>query len=681
MKSLKFWLILLIFATTVVAPAPGIFGHDNTLPSNSTTNAVNSTEVKTNGFITQPPANPNLNASAFVNRTITIKVSARTLVEDAMSLTIHDNKTKISYFNYTIPTFYQKHVDLAKFYVQYGSDVGILNANNTRTPYVLQGSELTTYFIPVMNGTKPADINNSKVYIHATLGTPDFFTWSAYNGEQRGTIKLPVRPLFFNLNVSAEAGIRLEGQNDKFSSDSVGQYQYTASNLVWRNLDYVKINATHKLVSGIDYALVIFDSTSPTQPKQGTTTPITYPSIDRTVRIDPFGKVYVAELITIKHIGAPLDPNRTGGYKKLYGVKGTTLFIPNNAVVTQVSDKLGSLNLGARNASTGYPDLKASAISGFNSLSVVFRDQLFGGDSYTFSVFYQFDSNKVITTSSSGLTLNTSLSSLFNATVERFTSTYKLPTSATLFSTTFDPVSQQAVFQVDVKTARPPLSLFRNVDFVIRGYNVSQFDNRDFQITFGYNRVALLLPILNLFFIFLVLILAYIGLYQLNKKWNEFSQTEGLVEETVIDVSREKIPVKELENFYNVFIEVKATTDRIDFIKQSVKKGKMKKREYNATMKSLNKKLKNLNEQLNAAVRASQPIGPKYKNLVNKVMDAHFNQLDVRTSMEKNEAKYLKKEIPKTVYMRLNSQYTEDIDKLEKVISKNMAEMNLLLTV
>ncbi len=664
---------MVIFVALLATPVPGTVGKNGFADGGSDVSDVHAQLAR------HPPVNESIYAETAVNRTVTIKTSGRVVVEDKITVSLVDNGTFLYSINYSLPTVFQKFVEHSKFFVQYEDDIDIDDANNSRTPEVFVGKELTTYTIPVDNDTLPVSNNTvSSIHVLAIHEAADLISWSLHEFEQRGTFVAPIRPLLMNLNVTtAEAFVVFETTGNVFSPDSTGNYQYRNTQLEYKNLTYAYFDPYSGATPDLDFATVIFDSTTQQEAGDTVVVPSVFEQISRYVRFDPWGRVYVTETFTVRHTGAPLDPERPS-YRRQYSLGGILVGVPNEAVVTDVYDNYGRLNLNKRNESTGYPEVFAAEIEGFKAVEVTFRNEIFGGEKYTFTVTYRFEAEKLVTVDGSTYTMNATVASVFNSTVENMEVVYQLPEGAKFKDQTYYPKTSKSLMNVDIRDSRYTLSMFRHVELVYRGRNVTEFDNRQFQIVFEYSRVYALTSIINYFVWTLVVIGGTMGLlygYTLLRRKLKIADLEEIDE-----VKAENIPVAELEEFYNVYTEVRTITDRIYDYEQKYSRGKLSKKEYTATVKNLRRRLKGLTQRLDKAVRVGNTLPQKYSKLINNVMLAHQRLADIRSSIEKNNRKYLRKEIPKETYMRLNFDYTAEMEKQTSIINRNLTEITRLTT-
>ncbi len=657
----------------MATPVPGTFGKADHSEEALPTSMLEPMALK------HPPLNPNIEAQATINRTVTIKDSARVVLEDKIVVGPMSNTTALYSLNYSIPSSFQKFVEKTKFYVQYGDDVGLTSANNTRQAEVFVGKEITTYTIPVTNSSGfPATNDTGFIYAQTYLETTaDIHTWKLVNTEQQGSFVSPIRPLMQNLNVTtADAYIILETSNNKFNGNSTGNYAYGEKTLSYLGFVYDDFDPYQGLTKDVDYAIIVFDSFSSQESGGRVVVPNIYENIQRKVRFDPYGRVYVTETFTVLHTGAPVDLTRQV-YTEQYGLGGAVLFIENDAVITDVFDQFGKLNLRERNESNGYPTVQSARIEGFKALTVNFRTTIFGGETYTFTVTYRYEAGRIISFEGNEYTLNTSLSSLFNSTVKNMEVVYQLPEGATFLDQNYSPKSQKSSMDVDITTGRYTFSLFRHVEVVYQGTNLLPTDNVKFELKFRYSRVFVLTSIINYFVWSIILmggILALgIGIQSIQNK----IRVKDL--EVVEETASENIPIAELEEFYNVFTEVRTTMDRLHDLTQKYRKGKVSRKQYDSTIATLRRKLKPLNQRLDKAVRVAQELPQKYRKLVDEIMLAHQRLADTRSAVDQNDKKYLRKEIPKDTYLRLSKEYTDQLNELEGTINRNLTEITRLI--
>lgn len=678
---MKLSIVFILLLFTIAAPAPGVSGSQNSSDAtllNSQSAASANSNVK--GLDHHPVANSAINASAAVNRTVTVKTNAQIILQDDISVTIKDNLTKIYAVNYTIPTAYAKYVIEEHIYVKHESFIDIENDSYVAAAEVFQGLEATTYQIDVTNHTTdefnvetttPLDINSSVLKIRIVLRAADAITWKIHDEDQRGIFIAPVRGLLSNIRAQSVVKIALEGTNNVFSAESTGAYSSVDNTLSFTALVADTFDPVAGLEKDVDYITVVFDSTNPQEEVPVVTVPSRFIDLQRTVRIDPYGTVFVTEEFTVLHTGA-VRPENPASYRQSYGIQGVQVAVDTTATVTDVYDSMGSLNLKRRNSTTDFPLFQTTQDANHKIVEVFFRNVIFGGDTYTFDVTYQYPASAIISHKGSLYTLNTTLFSRFNDTVDNMEVVFQLPERASFVDQTFLLQSTDAVVNIQTQKSRFTLSFFQHIELVYDAQNVRGLDNNEFQIVFKYNQLYAFTSIVNYFILSLLGITLFVGAaYLLGKVTTKKSRD--------IEVQREKIPVNELTSFLNAFTDYHDSLRRLEDMIVKRQKGKMSKREFDASRDIINTRVNKLNADLDKAVKASRTIPQKYRTMVEKIMLASTRQQDLRSSIKKNARDFKNKAINKEIYLKINADYREQIKKLESQINRGMTEISELI--
>ncbi len=664
----KFGKIIFIFAllaAMLAAPVPGLNGQ------NTSDGSASLQDITLSGVVDHPPKVEGLNATAFVNRTVAIRINSEIVLQDDITVTIKDNKTSIGMINYTIPTVFQKDVQSVRVWVQYSSFLDIQNQDFRRGFEVYKGLEATTYYIDVSNNSKPITDNvTKKIYIRTELTAVNHIRFSLDEFEQRAEFITPVTPLLSNINTTGRVEIGLESQQDRFSSDSTGDYQLNNNSLIYNNLESNGYDRDKGLVEDVDYATVVFKSTTDFEAGGfSITIPFVFEQVNRRVIIDPYGYVYVREEVTLRHLGAP-KPKNSPSYIRSFGIGGTQLSVPGSATVTNVYDVEGSLNLKDRDTDTGFPKTDSLPDGSFKGLKIAFRNTIYGGEKYTFIVEYRFSTADVIVIGSNDrMTFNTTMMSRFNTTVSDFSTTFEFPEGARFLGENFKSTNPFTTYEFSVKTDRNSFSLFRHPEFTIRATNFTSFDNNEFNIFFDYNRIWVVTPILSYTIVTLILLLAYAG----------FASKYGGRSSKKIEIVKEKIPVKELEDFHRVFVDYQSASNTLEKLRQDRRTKKINKREYDEQTKAVNKRLKALNIELGKVVKNAEGIPHKYFKLIQNTMNT-FNKLqNTYVSIRENRKNYREKKITKSVYQNMAEEYLDQIDDLQAKVDRNLTSIEELI--
>jgi hypothetical protein len=679
---------LLTFASIVtimlVTPVPGFNGErTNTeiyTPAdfNSESGSLDPSQAITSHPL---PSNVDLNITAAVNRTITIERTSYVSLLDQITLSIESNETALYFLNYTLPTKFTQHVVKEKFYIKYGvSPIDLEITNNSRSFTKFVGQDATTYRIDVRNGSLPIyQANTSSMIMTFRMTAINIIDFSLREtqlvSEQRGQFITPVSIFFNNVKTNGVTNVVFQTDHDQFSPQSTGPVQHTVSRLTYPNLLSEKgYDPDIGMQEDVDYATAIFDSTTPEE-APNVVIPFKYKNLQRTIQIDPFGKIYVTETITVTHDGAGRSTINPAS-KRSYGIGGAIVSTHSSAVYTDVYDSQGSLNLAARNETTGYPFTRTTLDQGFRALEVVFRNVVYGGEDYTFTVKYHFITEEFISTKSidgqNQLEFNTTLFSRFNATVDNMETTIKLPEFARFMSQNYEGQTNKGVVEFSVGRSRNTYSLFQHIEIHIKGTNITEFDNLGFQLMFRYNQANLGMPVLNYFIIFLSIFAAYVA-------FRTYVVLPRSVKVKKRGVSDERIPVKELENFYTLYNEYLSASMRIEDIREKRLKKKLTQQDYELQLTSIKKRVKELNTKLDLAIQDTDKLQQKYKAIVQKIMLADNRVNNIRENIRKNNRSYRNKEINKEIYLRMNSDLRDEIQKNNTQIQRHLTEIAELI--
>ena len=660
----KIILIFALLAAMTAAPAPGFNGHQTSDPDIKHATTLD-------GVSDHPPILDGINATAKINRTVGVRINSQVEVQDDITVTIKDNVTTLWQINMTIPSIFMKNVQSVKTWVQYSSFLDIQRSENQREFEMYQGAQGTTFYIDVTNDTIPITDNiTSKIYVRAQFIAINSITFSLDGFEQRGEFIAPISSYISNIPSSGKTEVGLTSQHDRISGDTTGDYQINNNSAIFAEFFNGNYDRDVGMQAGKDYSNVVFKSTTNLQEGGfSVTIPFIYKNVERKVIIDPYGYVYVREHITLLHLGAP-KPKDSPSYLRSFGIAGSQITVPGSATVTDVYDSEGSLNHKDRETNTGYPKVNNLPDNSFKGLSVKFRNTIYGGEEYSFYVEYRFSTTStVFITSGDNMMLNATLFSHFNGTVSNFNVNFEFPEGATFVGTNFEQKNRLTEYTFSSGTARHAFSIFRHPEFTVSAVNFTEFDNNDFNIFFTYNRAWVLTPILSYTVATIIVIFAYAG----------FAIKYGGRSSKKVDIIKEKIPLKELEDFHRVFTDYQSASSTLEKLKQDRRAKKINKREFDEQTKSVNKRLKNLNIELEKVVANAKDIPHKYFSLIQNTMNT-FNKLqNTFGSLRENRKNYREKKITKGVYQNMVEEYNNTISDLQAKVDRNLTSIEELI--
>ena len=609
-----------------------------------------------------------INATADVNRSITVRLNALVVIEDEIEIKINDNKTSLAVLNYSIPSAFQKNVKKIDFFVKYTSFLNIIQSNNSRTFETFVGLAATTYFLDVKNGSLPIT-ETSRIFILARFYAFNHITFSLNGNLQRGTFLAPLRAHIANMNTNTFVYTQFEGSTDVISSDSSSSAALSANRITYSSLVSTGYDPDEGIKEDLDYFIIVFDSAANPDSSSTSTIPYSYENIQRTVKIDPYGWVYVTEIVTLVHHGAP-KPQNAPNFVHTHAIRSTLLSVPLEATITSAFDEYGGLNHDARNQTNNYPLSSFTLDNGYEAIEVSFRNPIYGGEKYSFTFNYRFNSESKIFVEDGMLRLDTNLFSRYNGTITNLDVTYQLPVGASFVRHTFSQSTTSSIIIYEVTTNRASFfNPFSRVQFNVKGTNVTELDNIEFAIYYNYQTLWALSPIIWYGLIFA----SFFGIYTI---W----RTNRKSVEELTEASLEKIPLRELENFYNAFINYRKVVQTLDKLRNARKKKKIKKTLFVAQKQKIEKNLENMGTELEVTFKVAQKMPQKYKNLVGNIMLSFRKYRDTRSLIRDIESQYRRKRINKEMSFRIGSEYADQLKNLENRIERGMQEIVELIS-
>lgn len=624
-----------------------------------------------------------LNASVLdVTRNITISSTSKVTLEDEFSLKIDGNET-ISAFNFTIPTVFDQYVMKTTFRVKRDNDLGLkTNDEFIRESTKFIGEEATTYSFSIKdNGT---EANSSAIlHFYVNLEALHAIQFEGVGEVQKGIFITPIKPLYSNLRIiSSLIAVKLVSEIDQFKTSQMDLADFSgksfptlASNkiLEWANFSRETYDPNRELVENFDFMTVIFESFQPGGEDDlniaAAISPFIFTSAERHLKVDPWGFVYVTETMTMKHMGAsriddPSDLNLN------HQIIGYTAQFNKNVKITALYDKHGKLNIGILQDSDdpdpGLPD--PQYLGDLTVLLINFRNPIYGGEEYTFTVEYMLNATDVVsvqkTNSQTEYSLNATLFSLYNTTILNLKTVYELPAGATLLKSSFRSVSPSSSVSVSTYLERSTLSYFKHVEMEINIVNAAYTDNNQFVIKYTYNGVGYLQYIISFVFTFILLLLVIFAASNVNLK-----------ESKTVEVEREKIPVEKISSFLNYFTEQNDAQKTLSDLAEKRKKKKINQKDYTGKVKAVRKRIRENSPLLEEALGNLSKQGAKYERLVSKIMIANQKVVDTKANINNTKKSYTKKAIAKDIYQKLMREYRIEIERQESMINKTLSEL------
>ncbi|MCY3411174.1 MAG: hypothetical protein INQ03_05995 [Candidatus Heimdallarchaeota archaeon] len=610
-------------------------------------------------------------------RNVTITSTARVVLEDQLTLKIYGNETFIDSFNFTIPSVFDKNVVKATFYSKQGtSNVGLQTPKYMKTYSKYVGEEATIYNFKISeNGTLA---NSSKdVHIYAKLETLDAIHFKGVDEIQRGTFVSPLIPIYNNLEIDQNlVGIKIETAQDTFKKDLMNKIEANNDEfpilrlqnvLEWINISRSQFDPLQGLIEDYDYTTVIFDSDiTGTDAETSDNTAVSsfvFSKLDRHLKVDPWGFVYVTESFTMLHTGAPRLENT---WETNFQILGFTFQVTDLAKVTGLYDSQGRLNIGVLDKGDLSPI--TTFYSGRTLLEINFRNGIYGGEEYTFNVEYRMNASDVISVQDNTYALNTTLFSIFNTTAYHMSTTYELPAGANFQSHSFVSECSKSLVTAYTEVSRSPLSYFKHVELTFDIVNATYVDNNQFTIYYEYNGVGHFQYI----FTFMIGLIFLLLLLFVSTKIN-------IKQSKAIEVEREKLPVDEIEAFLRAFTEESDAYKTIADLGAKRRKNKISKKDYTSTIKSINKRIRDNKPVLEEALANLSRVGPKYERLVSKIMISSQKISDIRSNVASARNSYTKKQIKKDIYQKMMREYTLETDKQESIVNRSLSELRDLI--
>ena len=233
-----------------------------------------------------------------------------------------------------------------------------------------------------------------------------------------------------------------------------------------------------------------------------------------------------------------------------------------------------------------------------------------------------------------------------------------------IISQTYSANSRFIDYSIYTITKSNVLSAFQNIVLVIDAKNVSYTDNIGFQIQFTYNGIGHFQNFAYFMYAFILLLSIAFGLSNLSFKPSK-----------AVEIEKELIPVDKMDNFFNLFSEKIGAEKRIAELRSRRLKGKLSKKDYDGQVKAVQKRLRDLNPQLEKASAALSNEGGRYDGYVKKVMLASQRQLDIRRNMREAKLSYEKGNIAKNIYTIRIKDFNDQLSKEEQTINKTLTEM------
>ncbi|MHA2097135.1 MAG: hypothetical protein ACW99A_00505 [Candidatus Kariarchaeaceae archaeon] len=669
MQSKKIIISLFIISVLVLIVPPHTEANDFSPDSQPlhTSQAVINQEVGHPGKI-------ELNASVTNSvRNVTIEPSSQVLFEDQITLQIHDNETKISTFNYTLPTAFDKYVEEVEIWTQFDTLVAIDQDENIKSYQKYSGLNATTYFIDIKENDTAATIDQEAVHIKIRMTLTGAISWQRVNDVQAGSFTIPVHPRFPNLPLDVGSiSVKLTQELDSFVEENITMINYdnvdypvftdaSRNNLQWNNMTSDPFDVQEGLREDWDFVEIVF--TSELGDSLQVTIPYVYSNAKRHLKVDPWGTIYVTEKLTVLHKGAERSDDSVI-LNLGHEMTSLSINVPREATITRVFDNLGTLNGNQRDPDTLFPDTTLDTVTGLQSLNVLFRNTIYGGEEYTFSLNYQFSSSDLLTTSGSNYYLNATIFSEFETEVYHLESTFELPAGAKLDNQNYMPISKASDMSISTSIRRDTLSFFRHLELTYTITNATYIDNYEFQIAYTYYGIGHFQYILTFILAKLLLLGLFVALNNV-----EFASSAP------VDRTREKVPSAEIDAFFTLFTERDGAQKRLSDLRAKRKKGKVTKKEYDGQIKAIQRRVRELNPQLDAASKNLTAAGTRYQRLVDKIMISSQKQQDIKSNEANAKKSYMKGSTPKDIYQKLIRDYNKEKTKLQSVINKSLTEL------
>ena len=364
---------------------------------------------------------------------------------------------------------------------------------------------------------------------------------------------------------------------------------------------------------------------------------IKFPTIKREIRIDPWGYIYVWEEHLVENSG-PYGNFRITSY---------TFNIPFDAQDINVFDEFGSL---------------AFSVSGENTKNITVdfdstRYSLLYGETTYYWVVYRLPLSSYIQENGDKIKLRLDiLFGTFNCLIEKFDIVLILPKEASL----------NYLF--------PSADAFNTVDnSLVLIFNESHITSYNANlIELEYDMSKSYFYVLSRPLIFLLLFMIVCSSYVIMKR--VLPSKEGLPTRATV------VPTPILLEFCSIFEEKVSLITELEKLDEDLKKRKIKKRIYRNQLKTAEKKILELNKDIEELKITIKRAGGRFAQIVNELEINEAERAAAKDGLFNLEQRYLRKKISVVAYQKLSNDLINRHKKARTKIDKLIFELREILS-
>ncbi len=625
------------------------------------------------------------NASAKIERVITFEQYGVLSLNDTLEIRNIGNET-MTVLNYTLPNINTKNIVFLTFRV--ANESKLLDYSNTTVLYRFSKNlNYTTFRVPFnVNNTSLQD--NETIYIRAYAEFTAPYTASIVNNEQLLHYKEMLYPLINNIPIingtttikTIAAGDTLvDNQNYPVTPKKYITVNASAGYLEWQNYTREPFNYTQNYEDDlIINAYVTSVSTGVQAGEQFKPSTMIFETTEayRRVEVSMYGHVIITERQTMRFNG-PERP-AVGDLTKIYAFSlvGFTIILPQNVTVLDLRDEVGKMNQRYQLDSDAIYDPGnynlRETVDGQSALAIYPRYQLYNGEELTFEIKYKVPLGDMLkkVKNTNNHTLELTPFSGFNWTMNKLTLEVVLPKGSVFKYSNYTSEDSYQEFILDYyhewnlrKFGWDRIVKFEATDF-------SGSDNSAFSINFNYSYFHLVLT-----YVFYVLLigtfsLAYIAIRKVSMKAKEVTGT----------VETEDIPVEKIKTFVTQYEEKITTQTRILSTRQKMAQKKIRAKEGQDLVKTLENRLRKVEETLSVAKAELSAISFKYKELVQSIeINERKLHEEQRNLVQLRNEYRTKKTLTKESYVKLTQERSARIEKLRNDIDSKLINLRLLI--
>ncbi|MHA1685458.1 MAG: hypothetical protein ACTSYD_03500 [Candidatus Heimdallarchaeaceae archaeon] len=628
------------------------------------------------------------NATVQLNRTINIETFGVLSLNDTILFHNVGNDT-IQYFNYTLPNINTDKITYVSFYVGNGTldeegEITVRSYTEYRT------LNYTTYRIPFYENTSIIP-ENSTFYIHTYIEFAQPYECTIRNSEQLLHYRELLYPLINNVPIINGTTVVNKQGGDVFVDED--EYQITPTNdtaniiaiggaesgtLKWLNISRFAFNYSQSYNDDIMINVYLSSVSTSNDIEQAANT-ILFKTTDayRRIEIGSYGLIKVTETQTIKFLGPEKPEDESKTKINMYALNAFPLVLPPNATILNIYDEVGGLNLlyqldNAQFSRGSYNIRQSDRFPGHPAVVVFPRYPLYHGDEMTFTIVYTIPSNVALyrERGTPQYYLKITPFSLVNWTIENLNLDIVLPKGGVFRSSNYTSSDPYQTFE----TSYHKEFVFRSFGFkrivTFHTLNFSPSDNVEFTIHYTYTQINAWIQFFFLILTVAAVICIYIGLRWTTQKAKEITGAEV----------KEFIPVEEIKTFVRLYEEKLGVQARIRETKDKVAAKKLKAKEGQQLLSSLEKRLRTVESDLKIAKENLIKHGTRYKEAVEKVEIAERKMIAEERNLRALRKEYrTRKTLTKEAYRKLLKERQTTIEKLRSDIDGVLVNLRLLI--